>query len=985
MAAKLKLPAGVSRERSLKGFGEDDRCRALAWSPDGARLAAGFDKGAIRVWDARTWAKPRLLRGHSGWVHSLSWSPDGRRLASGSGDKTVGIWKAETGRSLHILKGHANEVNSAAWSPDGRLVASASDDETVKVWDPFTGDEAATLEGHSTAVNSVAWSPDGSRLASGSDDRTVRLWQVETFEATHSMKGGGNIWNVAWSPDSTLLASTEPPSVRIWEAASAKQLAGLEGHSGQVLPTIFSPDGRLLASGADDGDIRLWRCDTWACVATVSAGFVEDVNNALAWHPTAPLLAASCEGGKAIYLFRVDLPLGERASPGSVRYSNAKVVLVGDSGVGKTGLGLGLGLSGKKYRRTDSTHKRNVWTFQTQKTRNRGQTLTRETLLWDLAGQPGYRLVHQLSLNEVAVALVVFDAKSETDLFAGLRHWDRALRQAQRAAGDGAPTTKKILVAARTDRGRVGVSRARINEQIRRLGFDAYLETSAKEGLRIDELKQAIRKAIDWDALPVVSSDELFQRIKEFLIKEKKKGRVLSSVDDLYRLFLESGRKKSDPGDLRTQFDTCIRLVQSRGLIRRLSFGGLVLLQPEYLDSYAAAMVNAARDEPDGLGSLREQDARQGRFPIPTEDRVADREQEKLLLIATVEELLENEIALREDEDLVFPAQFTRDWPEAPDPPGKVVVFRFDGSVLNLYATLAVRLSHSGVFTKDEMWKNAATFRPAADGRCGVFLHEPEEGSGELTLFFDKETSEPRRLDFERYVETHLLRRALPESVVRWRIFVCPGCETSLTDQQVKARQARGFDQARCSVCDTEFSLLDRAERVAADRETLAAMDRAADEQRDRGTAKTALDGKLATNDFDVFLSYKSSARKAVREIAEKLKGKGILPWLDVEQLRPGKPWQKALEAQIETIKSTAVFVGKDGQGPWQELEIDAFLREFVKRECPVIPVALPSAQSKPSLPVFLGGMHWVDFREDEPDPLEQLIFGITGERNREH
>ena len=982
MAAKLKLPTGVSLEQSLKGFGEGNECRALAWSPDGARLAAGFTHGGIRVWDARTWAEPRLLRGHKNTVWSLAWPPDGRRLASGSADKSVGIWEAETGKRLHTFKRHAAWVGSVAWSPDGRLVASGSDDSTVKLWDPSSGDEAATLDRHSLGVNSVAWSPDGTRLASGSDDDTVHLWDVASHKTIRTFKGKALIWNVAWSPDGALLASTEEPTVRIWEANSGKQVAALEGHSGYVHDAFFSPDGRLLASGANDGDIRLWRCDTWACVATVSAGFVSGANDALAWHPKAPLLAASCEGGQAIYLFGVDLPLGERAAVGSVRYTNAKVVLVGDSGVGKTGLGLVL--SGKKYRRTDSTHKRNVWTFQTQKTRNRGQTLTRETLLWDLAGQPGYRLVHQLSLNEVAVALVVFDAKSETDPFAGLRHWDRALRQAQRAAVEGAPPTKKILVAARTDRGRVGVSRARIDEQIQRLGFDAYLETSAKEGLRIDELKKAIRKAIDWDALPVVSSDELFQRIKEFLIKEKKKGRVLSSVDDLYRLFLEGGRKKSDPEDLRTQFDTCIRLVQSRGLIRRLSFGGLVLLQPEYLDSYAAAMVNAARDEPDGLGSLREQDAREGRFAIPTEDRVADRGQEKLLLIATVEELLENEIALREDEDLVFPAQFTRDWPEAPDPPGKVVVFRFDRSVLNLYATLAVRLSHSGVFTKDEMWKNAATFRPAADGRCGVFLREPEEGRGELTLFFSKETSEPRRLDFERYVEAHLLRRALPESVVRRRIFVCPECETPLTDQQIEARRARGFDRARCSVCDTEFSLLDREKRVAADRETLAAMDRAADEQRDRSAAATTLAGKLATNDFDVFLSYKSSDRKAVQEIAKKLKEKGILPWLDVEHIRPGFSWQQALELHIKKIKAAAVFIGRGPRGPWQRAEAEAIVRKSVERKLPVMPVLLKSAARKPKVPLFLESLHWVDFREDEPDPLEQLIFGITGERSRE-
>ena len=652
---------------------------------------------------------------------------------------------------------------------------------------------------------------------------------------------------------------------------------------------------------------------------------------------------------------------------------------MGDSGVGKTGLGLVL--SGNQYKKTDSTHKRNVWTFQTQKTRRKGQSLTREMLLWDLAGQAGYRLVHQLSLNEVAVALVVFDARSETDPFAGVRHWDRALRQAQRVAGEGAPVTKKLLIAARVDRGGISVSTDRIKEQIKRLGFDAYIETSAKEALNISKLQKAIREAIDWDDLPIVSSDKLFQQIKDFLLEEKKKGRILSSVDDLYHLFLKSGHKTGGPKDLRNEFDTCIRLVQSRGLIRRLNFGGLVLLQPEYLDSYASAMVNAARAEPDGLGFLLEQDARQGNFPIPSDDRVTGPGQEKLLLIATVEELLQNEIALREGEDLVFPAQFTRDWPEAPDPEGKAVIFRFDGAVQNIYATLAVRLSHSGLFPKDEMWKNAATFRPAADGRCGVFLRDVEEGTAELTVFYSKETTETRRFDFEQYVHTHLLRRALPESIVRRRIFVCPECETPLTDRQVEARRGRGFDWMGCPVCGEKIALLDREERVEADRATLAAMDRSADEQRNRGAASATIEGKLATNDFDVFLSYKTSDRKAVKEIAEKLKQRGILPWLDIEQIRPGFSWQLALEKQIKNVKSAAVFIGRGRLGPWQTPEAEAIVNRAVREKLPVVPVLLSTAPRAPKVPIFLENLHRVDFRQDDPNPLARISHRRGGRR----
>lgn len=151
-------------------------------------------------------------------------------------------------------------------------------------------------------------------------------------------------------------------------------------------------------------------------------------------------------------------------------------------------------------------------------------------------------------------------------------------------------------------------------------------------------------------------------------------------------------------------------------------------------------------------------------------------------------------------------------------------------------------------------------------------------------------------------------------------------------------------------------------------------------------TAVTVLQRKIGMGNFDVFLCHNSSDKREVKEIGNKLKERGILPWLDEWELRPGLPWQRLLEEQIEQIKSAAVFVGSEGIGPWQQQELEAYLREFVDRGCPVIPVLLPSASKepelKPKLPVFLRGMTWVDFRKQEPDPLKRLIWGITGERD---
>ncbi|TMC22919.1 MAG: toll/interleukin-1 receptor domain-containing protein [Chloroflexi bacterium] len=131
---------------------------------------------------------------------------------------------------------------------------------------------------------------------------------------------------------------------------------------------------------------------------------------------------------------------------------------------------------------------------------------------------------------------------------------------------------------------------------------------------------------------------------------------------------------------------------------------------------------------------------------------------------------------------------------------------------------------------------------------------------------------------------------------------------------------------------------------------------------------------------FDVFLCHNSKDKPAVKKIAQQLKEHGIVPWLDEWELLPGRPWQRALERQISEIKSAAVFVGASGFGPWHNMEMEAFLREFNKRQCPVIPVLLSTAPDEPQLPIFLSGMGWIDFRKSDPDPLQQLIRGITAE-----
>jgi small GTP-binding protein len=839
---------------------------------------------------------------------------------------------------------------------------------------------------YSESVRSLACSPDGKTLAWISDNKACKLSKINSKQSTVLLSEQNHIeGSVTWSPDGQTIALCKADTIQIWDVKAGRQTTIIEGHTERVTCTSFSFDGRLLASSSDDGTISIWRSDTWERVAILEEQISNVVDGYLTFHPKSPVLATLGNTDKVICLWDLDFAsiLDDNPATPTIHYTNAKIVLVGDTGVGKSGLSLVL--TGHPFAPTESTHGRHVWTFGSQEVEfSAGRTEIRETLLWDLAGQPGYRLIHQLHLNEVAVALIVFDARSETDPFAGVRHWERALRLAQRIQSNAALPMKKFLIAARIDRGGRGVSLTRVESLVSELEFDGFFETSAKEGKGIETLVNAMQKAIDWDVLPKVSSPDLFQQIKNFLVAEKETGRLLSSVIDLYRTFLKLGYLYAKDEKMDAQFETCIRLVEARDLIKRLSFGNLVLLQPELLDAYASALVNAVKDEPDGLGSILEEKVLSGDFFMSEEERLKDKEQEKLLLIAMVEDLLRREIALREQgidgPYLIFPSQSTRENLDLPDPEGKAVIFRFEGPVLNIYTTLAVRLSHSDFFKKNELWKNAATYIATAGGICGIFLRNSGEGQGELTLFFDKATSKETRFHFEEYVNAHLQKRAIPESIRMRRIFVCSGCEFLVTEQLVKLRLARGFNWVDCPACGNRISLLNLEERLQKVSSSLVSeMDRAANAQRDREAAKSILQGKIETNDFDIFLCHNSNDKDQAKKIGEHLKEQGLLPWLDEWELRPGLPWQRLLEQQISQIKSAAVFVGKDGVGPWQHMELEAFLREFVDRGCPVIPVLLSNVPQEPELPIFLKNMTWVDFRKPTPDPMKQLIWGITG------
>ncbi len=125
---------------------------------------------------------------------------------------------------------------------------------------------------------------------------------------------------------------------------------------------------------------------------------------------------------------------------------------------------------------------------------------------------------------------------------------------------------------------------------------------------------------------------------------------------------------------------------------------------------------------------------------------------------------------------------------------------------------------------------------------------------------------------------------------------------------------------------------------------------------------------------IDCFLSYNSLDTLAVRQLASSLREHGISVWMDGEQIRPGVPWQRQLEAAICNSKCIAVLVGTNGIGSWADEEMRATLMFAVRDMKPVIPVLLSDAPGEPDLPLFLSNRSWVDMRFRAAEGAREIL-----------
>jgi WD40 repeat protein len=190
-------------------------------------------------------------------------------------------------------------VRAVTVSRDGHWIASASADHTAIVWGADTGQPRYALCDHTGEVLCVAFDGDAKRLATGGTDNTLKLWDAEQGQLLRSVPMGDWVQTVAFSPDGQFLGGMTRAALRVWEAASGKEVFAAESVrdplDGVGQGFAFSPDGRTLAHRGGDSRVRLIDVATWRQRGEIAID--GQTVGCLAFAPGGQTLAVGSRGG----------------------------------------------------------------------------------------------------------------------------------------------------------------------------------------------------------------------------------------------------------------------------------------------------------------------------------------------------------------------------------------------------------------------------------------------------------------------------------------------------------------------------------------------------------------------------------------------------------------------------------------------------------------------------------------------------------------
>ncbi|MDX8030307.1 hypothetical protein SK803_08795 [Lentzea sp. BCCO 10_0856] len=271
-AARDSLLSTFTKPQVTVARGHADATSFALFSPDGKLMATAADDKMLIIWDFSDRYHPaelgRVPAGDDA-IHGMAFSPDSRTLATAGWDGLIRLYDLTDPRKpveKARITGHNGQVQAVQFTPDGRTLVSSGEDKTIRIWNisgPAT--LVRTIQAHDKLVHAVALNRAGTTIASSSWDGTAKIWDLATGDHLATIVLSPTNFSsdaVAFSPDGGMLATgAENEGVRLWDVKDPRNPALLgtaSGHDSSVHAVAFSPDGRFLATGGGDKSTRLW-------------------------------------------------------------------------------------------------------------------------------------------------------------------------------------------------------------------------------------------------------------------------------------------------------------------------------------------------------------------------------------------------------------------------------------------------------------------------------------------------------------------------------------------------------------------------------------------------------------------------------------------------------------------------------------------------------------------------------------------------------
>lgn len=253
---------------------QEEAIYGLTFSPDGQTMATGDFGGLITLWKkvGESYASVRQMR-QKHEVRCMAWAPRGGRLAIGSGGgrasaALVTIWDTQSGVALRSWDTDKDVVCALCYGRSGRVLVTGGLHGTVRVWDAETGREIGPAFRSVFSITAVAAAPHGDLIAVATGGGDIGLWHIDEDHKYRSVaRGLGLIESLAFTPDGRLLvaadcvAEEQEQSVHFWKVATGQEVGS--GIRGNVRNIAVSPDGKTLATAGLHRDcaIKTWNLD----------------------------------------------------------------------------------------------------------------------------------------------------------------------------------------------------------------------------------------------------------------------------------------------------------------------------------------------------------------------------------------------------------------------------------------------------------------------------------------------------------------------------------------------------------------------------------------------------------------------------------------------------------------------------------------------------------------------------------------------------